>query len=95
MHLDLKYYPVMCLNGRTVYIFKLAPRSPQNGWDAEEIAAKARSSLRGGDYVPDIIIMEGEPSDDPKLFGSGASVSYIRSILPTLGKDIWRPAVLD
>ena len=78
-----------------MYIFKLAPRCPKNGWDAEEIAGKARSSLKGGDYVPDIIIMEGEPGDDPKLFGSGASVSYIRSILPTLGKDIWRPAVLD
>ena len=85
----------MGLNGRTVYIFKLPPRSPQNGWDAEEIAAKARSSLTGGDYVPDIIIMEGEPSDDPKLFGSCPSVSYIRSILPTLEQDIWRPAVLD
>jgi hypothetical protein len=93
MDLDVKYYPLVGLNGRMVYIFKLAPG--QHGWNAEEIAEKARSTLKAGDYSPDIVVMEGEPSDDPKLFGSSSCVSYIRSILQTLAYSTWNPAVLS
>ena len=93
MDLDVKYYPLVGLNGRIVYIFKLG--SGQNGWNAEEIAEKARSTLKGGDYSPDIVVMEGEPNDNPKLFGSTSCVSYIRSILQTLANSTWHPAVLN
>ena len=95
MYLDVQYYPIEGLNGRMVYIFKLASGSLQNNLEPEEIAERARSNLKAGDYVPDIVIMEGEPSDNPKLFGPSPSVSYIRSVLLTLAKDIWHPAVLD
>jgi hypothetical protein len=95
MNLDVKYYPLVGLNGRMVYIFKLASGSLQNGWKAEDIAEKARSNLKAGDYSPDIVVMEGEPGDNPKLFGSTSCVSYIRSILQTLPQGIWHPAVLD
>lgn len=78
-----------------VYVFKLASGSLQDDREAEEIAAKAKSSLRAGDYAPDIVVMEGEPGQNPNLFGSYVSISYIRSILPTLDADIWHPAVLD
>ena len=92
---QLKYYSVTGLNGRMVYVFKLASGSLQSWGEANEIAAKAQSCLRAGDYVPDIVVMEGEPSQNPNLFGSYASISYIRSILPTLDADIWHPAMLD
>ena len=91
---ELHYYPVTGLNGRLVYIFKFAG-DVRAGNQVEEIATKARSTLRGGDYSPDVVIMVGEPSDHPKLFGSQFCVSYIQSILPTLGKNNWAPAVLD
>ena len=76
---QLKYYSVTGLNGRMVYVFKLASGSLQS-W----IAAKAQSCLRAGDYVPDIVVMEGEPDENPNLFGSPRSIPYIRSILTTL-----------
>jgi hypothetical protein len=95
MRHDLKYHPVSGLNGRMVYIFKLASGSLQHSGEAEEIAARAKSSLRAGDYAPDIVVMEGEPTENPNLFGSYSAIAYIRSLLPTLGADIWHPAVLD
>jgi hypothetical protein len=95
MNGDLQYYSLVAVNGRTVYIFKLSSGTLQTAREAEEIAEKARSNLRGGDYVPDVVIMEGEPSRNPKLFGTDPSVSYIRSMLPRLPKDVWHPAILD
>ena len=92
---DLRYCPVTGPNGRMVYIFKLSAGSLQSGGEAEEIAAKAKSSLRAGDYVPEIVVMEGEPSEDPNLFGSHSCISYIRSILRALDKSNWHGAVLD
>src|SRR5262245_44276872 len=74
MDLNLQYHPILGLHGKLIYVFKLAPNSLQKRWSAEDIVAKARSNLKGGDYVPDIVIMEGEPGDDPKLFGSCSCV---------------------
>ena len=95
LHPALEYYPVTGLNGRMLYLFKLPGGSLRNESEAEAIAAKARANLKGGDYAPEIIIMEGEPMEDPKLFGAYQCVSYIRSILPTLAHDIWHSAILD
>jgi len=95
MDRHLQYYPFVGLNGRIVYIFKLASGSLQTAREAEEIAEKAKSNLKAGDYAPDIVVMEGEPSDNPKLFGSYSCVRYIRSVLLTIPKDVWHPATLD
>ena len=92
---NLTYYPVVGVDGKIVYIFKLPRGSLQGRWEAEEIAAKARSVLKAGDYVPQIVVIEGEPSGEPMFFGSHACVSYIRSILPTLANHAWPPFVLD
>jgi hypothetical protein len=95
MNRDLQYYSLVAVNGRMVYIFKLSSGTLQTAREADEIAEKARSNLRGGDYVPDVVIMEGEPNSNPKLFGTDPSVSYIRSVLPRLPKDAWHSAILD
>jgi hypothetical protein len=95
MNLDVQYYPIVGLNSRMVYIFKLAAGSLQNNLEPEEIAEKARSNLKAGDYIPDIVIMEGEANANPKLFGSNPCVRYVRSVLLTLPRDVWHPAVLD
>jgi hypothetical protein len=92
---DLKYYPVSGLNGRMVYIFKLASGSLRHSGEAAEIAARAKSSLRAGDYAPDIVVMEGEPTENPNLFGCYSAIAYVRSLLATLDTDIWHPAVID
>jgi hypothetical protein len=92
---NVTYYPVVGVDGKIIYIFKLSQGSFQAPWEAEEIAAKARSALKAGDYVPQIVIMEGEPAGDPMLFGPHACVSYIRSILPRLANRAWPPFVLD
>jgi hypothetical protein len=92
---DLKYHSVSDLKGRMLYVFKLPWGSIQHHREAEEIARKAKSILRAGDYAPEIVVMEGEPTGNPKLFGSYDCTDYIRSILPSLNADIWHPAVLD
>ena len=92
---DLHYYPVEATNGRIIFIFKLAAGYLRNAKQADDIATKAESTLKAGDYRPDIVIMEGEPGANPKLFGSHSCVTYIRSILPSLAGPVWRPAILD
>jgi hypothetical protein len=91
---NLKYRPIFDLNGRQLYLFKVA-RGILQPEEAIEIANKAEGCLRGGDYVPDIILMEGEPNDDPNLYGPAELVSYIRSILSTFEDCAWHVAVLD
>jgi hypothetical protein len=92
---DVAYHPVIGLNGRFVYILKLSLGSFQGPQGAQGILEKARSALRGGDYVPDIVIMQGEATENPAFFGPYETTSYIRSILPTLSNITWYPAVLD
>ena len=41
------------------------------------------------------VVMEGEPTENPNLFGSYSSIANVRSIFPSLEADIWNPAVLD
>jgi hypothetical protein len=95
MSRDIKYYSVVGLSGRILYIFKVPSGDLQTVQQAEYIAEKAKSALKGGDYVPDVVVMEGEPNGNPKLFGSRPSVSYIRSILPSMPNNVWHPAILD
>ena len=95
MSRDIKYYSVVGLNGRMLYIFKLPSGDLQTAQEAEDIAEKVKSNLQGGDYVPDVVVMEGEPGGNPRLFGPRPSVSYIRSILPSIPKNVWHPAILD
>jgi hypothetical protein len=44
-------------------------RSLRGNWEAAEIVIRAEGSLRGDDYAPGVIVMEGEPNDDPHPFG--------------------------
>jgi hypothetical protein len=50
---ELHYCRGMGLNGKLAYIFKFARDDVGTGSRVEEIAIKAKSTLRGGDY-PDI-----------------------------------------
>ena len=92
---DLKYFPILDLTGRQVYVFKVPRGSLRGKWEAVEIVIRAEASLRGGDYVPGIIVMEGEPNDDPHLFGPQKLVSYVQSVLPTFHECDWHRAVID
>ena len=49
---QLHYYPVMGFNGKQVHIFKFARDDVGAANSVEEIATKAKSTLRGGDYSP-------------------------------------------
>ncbi len=72
----------------------MAQGSIRDVHDAEEVAAKAKSALRGGDYAPEIVVMEGQPDESPKFLGSYRPVCYVRSIISPIDKEMWRPAVL-
>ena len=52
MDLDVKYYPIVGLSGRMIYVFKLASGSLQDGRAAEEIAEKARCNLKAWRLCP-------------------------------------------
>jgi hypothetical protein len=92
---DLQYFPILDLTGRPIYVFKVPRGSLGGNWEAADIVIRAEGSLRGGDYVPGVIVMEGEPNDDPHLFGPQKLVSYVRSVLRTLGECDWHRAVID
>ena len=49
---DLKYFPILDLTGRPVYVFKVPRGTLRGKWEAAEIVVRAEGSLRGGDYVP-------------------------------------------
>jgi hypothetical protein len=81
--------------GEPIIIVK-APRGIFRApWEAAGAITALRPRLPSEQLHLDVVIMAGEPTEDPKLFGSPDSSAYIRSALATIATHTWTPATID
>jgi hypothetical protein len=89
------YDPVRLPNGARIHLFKVDRGSLEDAWEAYRIATKLRERLFAAHRPPDVVIMEGEPDDNPRLFGADESVAHIRSMLSAIARHSWAPVQFE
>jgi hypothetical protein len=76
-----------------------APRGTFHApWEAASAIEALRKTLPSDQLHLDIVVMDGEPTKNPKLFASSSdSSTYIRSVLSTIAVPtfMWTPKSLD
>jgi hypothetical protein len=89
------YHPIRLADGRRIHLFKLDRGALEGVWEADRIAAQLRERLFAARRPPDVVIMEGEPGENPRLFGLDESVARIRAMLPAIAAQPWAPVRLE
>ncbi|SRR6266852_229883 len=65
-------------------------------WDAARAVAALKPRLPSEQLRFDIVVIDGEPSENPKLFGESSNASaYIRAVLASLTTLPWTASTLD
>jgi len=85
------YDPVRLPGGARIHLFKVDRGSLEGDWEVDRIATKLRERLFAAHRPPDVVIMEGEPDENPRLFGRDESVAHIRSMLAAIAQHAWAP----
>ena len=89
------YHPVRLPNGARIHLFKVDRGALDGDGEANRIAIKLSERLFAAHRPPDIVIMEGEPDENPRLFGADDSVAHIRSILSAIAQHAWAPVQFE
>ena len=89
------YNPVRLPNGARIHLFKVERGALEGDWEAHRIAAKLRERLFAAYRPPNVVIMEGEPDENPRLFGTDESVAQIRSMLAAIAGHLWAPVQFE
>jgi hypothetical protein len=65
-------------------------------WDATGVIKVLRTRLPSEQLQWGVVIMDGEPTENPKVFGSSLdSEAYVRSNLKIIAAQTWTPITLD
>lgn len=65
-------------------------------WDAARAVQTLKERLPSEQLHLDVVVMDGEPTANPKLFGSSPdSSAYVRNVLAELATHTWTPTALD
>jgi hypothetical protein len=91
----MSYDPVRLPNGARIHLFKVDRGSLEGEREAHRIATKLRERLFAAHRPPDVVIMEGEPGENPRLFGTDESVAQIRSMLSAIAQHLWAPVQFE
>jgi hypothetical protein len=91
----LVYHPLRLAGGRRIHLFKLERGALAHEREADEIAARLRERLFNAHRPADVVLMEGEPGEDPRLFGLEESVAQVRALLPAVARHAWAPVQLE
>jgi len=91
----MSYDPIRLPNGARIHLFKVDRGALENDGEARRIAAKLRERLFAAYRPPDVVIMEGEPDENPRLFGADESVARIRSMLSAIARHAWAPVQFE
>jgi fructose-1,6-bisphosphatase/sedoheptulose 1,7-bisphosphatase-like protein len=89
------YDPVRLANGARIHLFKVDRGALEDDREADRIATKLRERLFAAHRPPDVVIMEGEPDENPRLFGADESVAQIRSMLAAIAGHGWAPVQFE
>lgn len=89
------YDPIRLADGRRIHLFKLDRGALEGDREAQQLAAKLRDRLFVARRLTEVVIMEGEPSENPRLFGSDESVAQVRSMLSAIVHHAWAPVQLE
>jgi hypothetical protein len=89
------YDPIRLPNGARIHLFKVDRGALEDDWEAYLIATKLRERLFAARRPPDVVIMEGEPQENPRLFGADDSVAQIRSMLSAIAQHSWAPVQFE
>ena len=91
----MSYDPVRLANGVRIHLFKVDRGAIEDDEEANRIATRLRERLFAAHRPPDVVIMEGEPDENPRLFGADESVAHIRSMLATIAGHAWAPVQFE
>jgi hypothetical protein len=89
------YHPIRFADGTRIHLFKLDRDALDGDREADQIAAHLRERLFAARRPPDVVIMEGEPNENPRLFGRDESVALVRSMLDAIAQISWAPVGLE
>lgn len=89
------YDPIRLADGRRIHLFKLERGALADARAAGEIAAWLRARLFNAHRPPDVVLMEGEPGENPRLFGLDESVAQVRALLPAIAAHAWAPVQFE
>ena len=89
------YHPVRLANGARIHLFKVDRGTLEDDGAANRIATKLRERLFAAHRPPDVVIMEGEPDENPRLFGADESVAHVRSMRAAIAGHSWAPVQFE
>ena len=95
MRARIFYDPIRLADGRRIHLFKLERGALADDRVVDAIAARLRERLFNVRRPPDVVLMEGEPGENPRLFGLEESVAEVRALLPALSGHAWAPVQLE
>ena len=84
------------IDGDPIVVLK-GPRGTFHApWDAARATSALKSRLPAAQLGYDIVVMDGEPNEQPRFFGdSPDATAYVRSALSTLGFGTWQEQRVD
>jgi hypothetical protein len=89
------YDSIRLADGSRIHLFKLDRGALGSDWEAYEIAARLSARLYAPHRDTDVVIMEGEPGESPRLFGRGKSVERVRAMLADIAQHAWAPVQFE
>jgi hypothetical protein len=89
------YHSIRLADGGRIHLFKIERGALEGDWESYQIAARLRERLFAAHRPPDVVIMEGEPGENPRLFGLEESVARVRAMLPAIAAQAWAPVRLE
>jgi hypothetical protein len=89
------YDPIRLPDGARIHLFKVDRGALEDDREADRIATRLRERLFAIHRPPDVVIMEGEPHENPRLFGADESVAHIRAMLSAIAQHAWAPVQFE
>jgi hypothetical protein len=89
------YDPVRLPGGARIHLFKVDRGALEGDGEAHRIATKLRERLFAAHRPPAVVIMEGEPGENPRLFGAADAVAQIRSMMSAIAQHSWAPVQFE
>lgn len=96
MTLTLSTRIVERIDGNPIIVAKGRRGTFHAPWDAARATSALKMRLPAEQLEYDIVVMDGEPGDHPRVYGSSPeATAYVRTVLSTLTKGTWDERKID